>query len=124
MDFRHHTPGPQGSTALTRFDLWPPERFAPGKELLRTWKWTLRADPCSFCGARDPRPLPTCQHESRHTVGPTPLGTVDHITPHSDGGGRSSQNLAGACRECNDEKSSCTILGFLLSGGMGKGLTP
>jgi len=53
---------------------------------LRMWEKALRLDPCAYCG--QPR-----------------SGTVDHITPRAQGGGKYDMyNMTGACETCNRRK--------------------
>lgn len=52
-------------------------------------------DPCVYCGAK--------------------ADTADHIVPRSVGGGNEVENLAPCCKRCNMEKSSASVLMFLLS---------
>lgn len=59
------------------------------------FKAMLRADPCAYCD----RPV---------------SGTLDHIVPQVTGG-RSGENLVGACAACNVEKAHRTLLMFLRS---------
>lgn len=54
----------------------------------------LRKDPCSYCGA-------TTESE-------------DHIQPLSRGGDHAWWNLTAACRRCNSQKNSRTLLEYLL----------
>jgi 5-methylcytosine-specific restriction endonuclease McrA len=55
----------------------------------------VQRDPCSYCGGRG--------------------GTKDHIIARSQGSqfARDPGNLTGACRECNMDKGSLDLLGFL-----------
>jgi 5-methylcytosine-specific restriction endonuclease McrA len=52
-----------------------------------------RKDPCAYCGM--------------------PSETIDHIIPRGRGGLDRWDNLAGACRRCNHEKGSQSMLLFL-----------
>lgn len=71
------------------------------------WRAVLRRDPCCYCGR-----LP-----SKRTK-----GTLDHIVPRASGGPHNLLNLTGCCRDCNNAKANDSLLGFLISGGMGRSL--
>lgn len=60
------------------------------KEYIRV----LRQDPCCYCGA--------------------PMRDIDHIKPISRGGDNHWWNLTSACKACNQEKASRTVIQFLL----------
>ncbi len=63
------------------------------------WTTILRADPCVYCGT--------------YFQGITGA-TVDHITPKSAGGTDHWINLSGACKTCNSQKGSMSLLMFLV----------
>lgn len=54
----------------------------------------IERDPCVYCGS--------------------PSGSVDHIHPIIAGGDSRWDNLAPACRACNSQKNSASLLHFLL----------
>jgi 5-methylcytosine-specific restriction endonuclease McrA len=54
----------------------------------------MRGDPCAYCGA--------------------PADTWDHLNPRKRGGNNSDNNMARACHSCNHEKTSRTLLMFLV----------
>lgn len=58
-----------------------------------SYKRVLRKDPCAYCGG--------------------PSGTIDHITPRSQGGPNRHTNLAAACQRCNSRKADRSLLTFL-----------
>ncbi len=81
-------------------------------QLLRDWpsyKLALKLDPCSYCS------------QAKNLD----QSTIDHIKPRFNGGGRAKkgskprssnswQNLTGACYECNQLKSTDSLLWFML----------
>jgi hypothetical protein len=71
---------------------------------LPPWADVLRADPCSYCGARGEM-------------------TLDHVEPRSRTGESKGKpcvaNAAAACYRCNQRKASVGLLDFLVIGGLG-----
>lgn len=72
-------------------------RRTPRLQRIRLWCDVLRRDPCVYCGRR-------------------PAGTVDHITPRSQGAPRhhTMTNSAPACRACNQRRGPRSLLEFLI----------
>lgn len=66
-----------------------------------TWANVLRRDPCAYCG----RPF---GGRRRAQI------TVDHITPKAAGGDNSPENLTAACKHCNVDKDTTSLLLFLI----------
>lgn len=62
---------------------------------LRPWNDVVRADPCCWCGAPPEDP------------------TVEHVVPRGCGGSESWENKVGACRRCNHERGSLSVLDYL-----------
>ena len=73
------------------------EQTSTGKRRRRIWRFQyLYPDQsCSYCGRSDV-----------HL-------TTDHVVPKSDGGARTLTNLVPACRSCNSDKKSLSLLMFL-----------
>jgi hypothetical protein len=69
-------------------------------EMRPRWRAQLKLEPCNYCGAPVSRRL-----EDR---------TIDHIRPQVHGGNNELENLASACKTCNGEKGSNTLLQFLV----------
>lgn len=61
----------------------------------RLWRSVIKDDPCGYCGG----------------VG----GTVDHIVAKTRGGWDTWENFSGACRSCNYNKGTMSLLQFLHS---------
>lgn len=57
----------------------------------------LRADPCCYCGQREPGRI----------------SAIDHIHPLSLGGSADWDNLTAACKGCNSSKKARPLLYFL-----------
>jgi 5-methylcytosine-specific restriction endonuclease McrA len=58
------------------------------------WLDVLDGDPCAYCGERF-------------------ASAVDHIVPSSEGGEDGWGNLTGACKSCNSQKRTRSLLLFL-----------
>ena len=60
----------------------------------KSFKRSLRNDPCSYCPSR--------------------ADSVDHIVPQAKRGENRHHNYAGACQRCNSRKADRNLLEFLL----------
>ena len=70
--------------------------FKPVKDI--SWQQVVYLDPCSYCGARDQS-----------------IPSQEHVIPAKNGGTTRWDNIVGACRECNMNRSSMSLLKYLVS---------
>lgn len=60
---------------------------------LLVWLEAVLGDPCAYCGK--------------------PSDSLEHVDPVSRGGSNDSDNIVGACLDCNRRKSNKTLLEYL-----------
>ena len=70
--------------------------FKPRKDV--SWQQVVYMDPCSYCGRKN---------QSRPSQ--------EHVLPAKNGGTTRWDNIVGACRECNMNRSSMPLLKYLVS---------
>lgn len=68
--------------------------------------WNVRGPYCEYCGRRTTKP--ETYFEVQHPL----MATVDHRIPVCRGGTSDWDNLALACRDCNEFKGDMTVAEF------------
>ena len=72
-----------------------------GSSITSSYYKVLKLDPCAYCG-------------KKKSI------TMDHIIPKSRGGTNGVDNIAPACKECNNKKDNTTLMFYLFENKISK----